>query len=94
MTAVRDNGTREAHEWRAGEQRNAVVRLRVAGQLSELLATTDIGGGRSVIARRVRAYIAAEEAGDVMAVRAACMELATAAAATAASLDLATGPSA
>lgn len=60
----------------------------VAGQLAELIVETRMTGGRGLLVTRVRAVTAAERQGDPLALRAACMELAVAAAGWAVHLDL------
>lgn len=88
VRGVRMNGTREAEEWSEGELRHREARANVAAQVTDLLMLSDVGGGSSVLALRVRQYVEAERAGDPAATRAAALDLSAAGAATAANLDL------
>lgn len=74
--------------WAAGSKKARVARRNVASQLDQLINDADLTGSRDLVARRVAEVAAAARAGDPISERAALMELATAAACTAASIDL------
>ena len=76
-------------EWQEGATAARAARENVAVQLQDLILDADLTGSPDFVARRVREYAAAKATGDTSVQRAALMELATAAATTAAGLDLA-----
>lgn len=72
-------------------QRTAVeVSEVVARQVAELIVEGDVQGGRSLVAGRLREVASAELHGDEAVLRAAWLDLAVAAGACAASIDLRT----
>lgn len=75
--------------WQEGATTARATRRNVAEQVSELILDADLTGSRDFVARRVSGYAAAVASGDPAAERAALMELSTAAACTAAAIDLA-----
>jgi hypothetical protein len=74
--------------WAAGSKKARQARRNVASQLDQLITEADLTGSRDLVARRITEVAAAARAGDSLSERAALMELATAAACTAASIDL------
>lgn len=75
-------------EWVEGSARATRARRRVAGQVKKLIEDGALTGSQDYVARRVSEYAAAIKSGDPSAQRAALMDLATAAGATAAAIDL------
>lgn len=74
-------------EWVAGARVARAARKRVASQLSDLIIDADLTGSPEFVARRVAEYAEAIRHHDDSGQRAALMELAVAAATTAAGLD-------
>lgn len=79
--------SKDPTEWVAGARVARAARQRVAAQLSELIIDADLTGSPEFVARRLTEYAQAIRHGDVAGQRAALMELAVAAATTAAGLD-------
>lgn len=81
----------EPEEYSLATKRARRIRAEVAGQISEHLTSADLTGSREYVAMRVRTYAQAVAAEDPLVVRAALMELATAAGAAICHIDMA-GP--
>ena len=64
------------------------VRDSVADQLAQMIREMDMTGSRGYLGRRLRELVAAEKSGDPMALNAAVMEVAAAAGAWAADIQL------
>lgn len=79
--------SKDPTEWVAGAKVARAARKRVAAQLSDLITTADLGGSPEFVARRVAEYAESIRHADAAGQRAALMELAVAAATTAAGLD-------
>lgn len=75
-------------EWVVGARAARAARKTVCSQLTELILNSDSTGSRELVARRVGEYAEATRHGDLVAERAALMELAAAAGSTAAGVDL------
>jgi hypothetical protein len=75
-------------EWVVGARAARAARTRVASQLTELISTADLTGSPEFVARRIADYAESIRHGDPSAQRAALMEVAVAAATTAAALDV------
>lgn len=78
----------EPQEWKENTERARAARAHVGDQLAEALLEADITGSPSLIAKRVRGMLEAEQTGDTTLARAATMELAIAAGVYAAGIDL------
>lgn len=81
-------GDSDPEEFRAGTDEARAVRASVAGQLNQMIREMDITGSKGYVIRRLRDLNAADESGDPMALNAAVMELAAAAGAWAAQIQL------
>jgi hypothetical protein len=79
-------------EWVEGSEKARRARRNVSRQLDKLIVEGAITGSPEYVAKRVRSYGDALSNGDLTSQRAALMELAVAAAATAASIDLGNRP--
>lgn len=75
-------------EWVEGATRARAARENVAAQVTDLIRSADLTGSPDFVVLRIRNYSEAQKAGDRAAERAALMEMAVAAAATAAAIDL------
>lgn len=75
-------------EWVAGEKAARKARRAITSQFADLLTSADLTGSRELVARRVADYAEAARHGDPATERAALMELAVVAGATAAGIDL------
>jgi hypothetical protein len=82
---------KNAGDWVEGTERADRARAHVAAQLNKLILEGSITGSPEYVAKRVRSYSDAVRHGDESSQRAALMELAVAAAAGAAALDLGAG---
>jgi hypothetical protein len=74
--------------WEAAEAALRAARVHVGWQITEQLLDERYAGSRGLLARRVKGVMEAEHTGDAVLLRAAVMEVAVAAAAWAAALDL------
>lgn len=83
-------GEKNPAEYQEGARRAREARTHVATQLGELIEAADLTGSHSFVAKRIAGYAKAVKAGDPLLVRGALMELAAAAGATAAAIDLTT----
>ena len=92
MSATRAKSHRvprdEPQEWKEASERARKARRNVGQQFTDLLLEADITGSASLIGRRVRGLVEAEQSGDLAAIRAAAMELAVSAGVYAAGIDL------
>lgn len=75
-------------EWVEGQKVGRAARQHVSKQLRQLIEDADLTGSRELVADRIKSYAAAVKANDSVAERAALMEIAAAAAATAAGIDV------
>jgi len=82
-------GEKNPLEYQQGTKRARQARKRVATQLGGLIESADLTGSHPLVARRIRAYAEALRSDDDFVVRASLMELAQAAGATVAAMDLA-----
>jgi hypothetical protein len=71
-----------------GAKRAREARSNVAAQLAALIESADLTGSHPFVAKRVMGYSQAVKAHDPLLIRAALMDLAAAAGATAAAIDL------
>lgn len=80
--------SRDREEWATKTEAARAARAVVAEQVAAQIVEADIMGGRGRVAMALRAVAAAEQQQDGDALRAAWMDVASAAGATAAALDL------
>lgn len=80
--------SRDREEWAQNTEAARAARANVADQVSELIVTADIMGGRTRVAMALRAVAMAEQRQDSDALRAAWMDVAAAAGGAAAALDV------
>lgn len=83
-----DMGDKNPTEYQEGAKRAREARSHVATQLAESIEAADLTGSHPFVGKRIHGYALAVKSGDPMAARAALMELATAAGATMAAIDL------
>lgn len=83
-----DMNEKNPAEYQEGARRAREARAHVARQLAESIESADLTGSHPFVAKRFGSYVAAVKSGDDLASRAALMELASAAGATIAALDL------
>lgn len=82
---------REPEGWKDGSRRARAARQNAGRQIAESLVAADITGSREFLARRLRNVAEAEREGDDFVKRGAYLDLAVAAGAMVAAIDVRRG---
>lgn len=86
-----DMTEKDPQAWVEGTRSARKARANVIAQLGDLIQGADLTGSPDLVVRRIRGYAEARQSREPETERAALMELAVAAAATAAGLDIRPG---